>query len=466
ATTPSVISGHPGGCNIFLNNLKNNYVRYTNFGVITKNGEIVCAADLEQALVNPPSLDLIQETIKSNGFSIGAYYPTKSGNSVINFAYPIDQNSLIYASLSLDWISDFVSNLDIPTQNLVINILDKNGTVLARHPKTESAIGKNFASDALVQEILTKGHGQTTKVGIDNILRFYTFTSLDNTHTAYVAVGMPRSLLYQSTRESLLSSLALILGISLISFFFAQKIGGQLIIKQMKSLQNIDKLKDEFVSLASHQLRSPMTAIRWLSESLLESKSDYTKKQYYSITNIHATTLRLITLTSTLLNISRLESGTLTPRTQQLNLKEIIAAIIQEMYQNSKQKSLKINSQSKISRIMSDPFLLSEIIRILLDNAIKYASPRSTINLIATKDHQNLVLSITNLGIGIPRESIPQIFTRFYRADNARASLPDGNGLGLYLARLIAHKLGGELSFTSLKDAKTTFTLTIPNEVL
>ncbi|MFZ2199562.1 MAG: hypothetical protein WAV40_02115, partial [Microgenomates group bacterium] len=105
ATTPSVISGHPGGCNIFLNNLKNNYVRYTNFGVVTKNGEVICAADLEQALANPPSLDLIQETIRSNGFSIGAYYPTKSGNSVINFAYPIDQNSLIYASLSLDWIS-------------------------------------------------------------------------------------------------------------------------------------------------------------------------------------------------------------------------------------------------------------------------------------------------------------------------------------------------------------------------
>jgi signal transduction histidine kinase len=463
SATPIVITHRPVECADFLAHLKNNYVRYLNFGVVNLRGDILCAADPAQALANPPSSTLIKQTLTTQNFTIGSYYGVKPAGAVINFAYPLAPEQIVYASLSLDWVADFVKNLNLTSPGLVTNILDKNGTVLARNPTADNAIGQNFAGDPLVQEILTKGEGQTTKVGIDHVLRLYAFSSLDDSHSTFIAVGIPQSTIYNTVRESLISSLVIIFLIILLSFFLAEHIGQHLLIKQMESLQKLDKLKDEFVSLASHQLRSPMTAIRWLTESLLDSTSPrLTPTQKSSLTKIHVTTLRLITLTSTLLNISRLQSGTLNPRLKTISLLEIISPILLELKLSAKNSNVKLKSEVSSLSFITDPFLLHEIVYILLDNAIAYSTPKSIINLRCMVNDHGLKLTVTNSGVGISPDSSPHIFTRFYRASNARAVRPSGNGLGLYLARLITTKLGGTLTFISHPGKLTTFTLQLP----
>ena len=240
-----------------------------------------------------------------------------------------------------------------------------------------------------------------------------------------------------------------------------------MIVKQIESLEQIDILKDQFVSLASHQIRSPLTAIRWLSESLLESKPHKNSpKQRTALNKIHTTTLRLITLTSQLLNISRLEAGSLVPHFKQLTLKELVSPVVSEVKTgrtHSNPLKIKWNTSQK-SYINTDPLLVREILLVLIGNALKYSDRNNQIDLAITRHSNHFEIRVKNQGIGIPKSVKDHIFTRFYRADNARLHHPDGNGLGLYLAKLITTKLGGDLTYVSTSGT-TIFTLDLPNEV-
>ncbi len=449
-------------CSNFLSTLKSSYIRYQNFGVVDQSGRIICAADLPNAVNNPPSQSLIDQTLSLQQFSLGSYYPVENNSAVINFAYPFSKSQIIYASLSLDWVTSFVQNLHLTQDPIVTNILDRNGTVLSRVPINSDAVGQNFVSDPLVQEILVKGRGQTTKMGIDQVKRLYSFTALDETKSTFIAVGMSEDDLFQSVKKSIRENLLIFILIFASAVIISRKTGDELILKQMEALQKLDKLKDEFVSLASHQLRSPMTAIRWLAESVLDSQHKLSQSSRRSIQKIHTTTLHLITLTSTLLNISRLESGTLTPHIKPIILNSLFSKLIKDSTINRLHNRLKITLNLKIKTIHSDPLLLTEIVSILLDNAIKYSTKGTTIALSTHHINSHFILKLSNLGIGIPSTQTSQIFTRFYRADNARAHIQNGNGLGLYLARLIARKLEGDLTFKSVPNGLTTFTLTLP----
>ena len=263
-----------------------------------------------------------------------------------------------------------------------------------------------------------------------------------------------------------MSILALLL-VTLISSALALKIGDILIVKQVESLQMIDKLKDEFVALASHQLRSPMTAIRWLSESLLESKSNLTRKEQKIIAKIHLTTLRLIHLTSSLLNISRLESGTLTPHPKVITLSDIITPVLTELRPMFQRSAINLKTQvPRNTTLSTDSALLSEILRVIIGNSLQYSPRNSQVIIKAHSSSGHVVIHVQDHGIGIPIEAQTHLFTRFYRADNARSYAPNGNGLGLYLAHLITAKLGGTLTWKSLPGKSTTFTLSLPQGIM
>lgn len=461
----AILINNQADCNKYLSDLKNNYVRYLNFGVIDRTGRVLCAADLRHAIDNPPNDALIKDTLSTQSFTLGSYYPVKPRGSVINFGYPINTNLLIYASLSLEWVSEFVNNFNTSGSNFVVNILDKDGTVLARSPSSDQAVGQNFATDPLVEEIIEIGQGQTTKLGIDKVSRLYAFTSLDDTHTTFIAVGISEDEIYASLSQSLITDAIIIVGIIMLSLLLTQKVGQILILKQIESLQAIDKLKDEFVSLASHQIRSPLTAIRWLSETLLESRPSLRAKQRGSLVKIYQTTLRLITLTSNLLSISRLESGALTPHPQTVKLHQMMDPIVKEFASLTLVASNPIKTSiPKSLSLKTDPELLCEVLKVLLGNAIKYSTPKHSIYLSAKSIKHTVTIQVKNTGIPIPHSFRSHIFTRFSRADNASAHAPDGNGLGLYLAKLIIIKLNGTLSYTS-QGSVTIFTLTLPNEV-
>lgn len=463
SSAPSVSQGTSSSCSIFLKNLITNYVRYTNFGIANRQGQIQCAANITTAKHNPPSLELINNTLISNNFTTGTYYSIEPTGSVINFAYPLNKNSVVYASLSLDWVDNFVNNLN-SSPNLVINILDQRGTVLARSPKNETAVGQNFATDPLVQEILAKGNGQTTKLGIDQVQRLYSFSSLDKNKTTFIAVGIPITNLDQTKKQSLALSLLTIILVTSISIFLSYQTGQVLILRQIATLKELDKLKDEFTNLASHQIRSPLTALRWLTEALLESTTT-NKKIYPTVSKIHTTIIRLINLTSSLLQISRLEANSHATQPKPTVLNQEISRTISELEPLAKQKHQQIKTTlAPKTTINTDPSLFREVIHILVSNAIKYSKRNSTISISLTKTNQIVTIKVIDQGIGIPKNIQGKLFTRFYRADNARTHEPDGNGLGLYLAKLIIQKIGGQITFQSTKN-HTIFILNLPNKL-
>lgn len=466
ASTPAFRSPASPSCSAFLASLRSQYVRYVNFGVVDSSGHVLCAADLTLAVNNPPSSTLINQTLASHNFTLGSYYQIKEDDgAVINFGYPLSSTQMVYASLSLEWVSDFVSTLPTPPE-LVINILDQHGTVLARRPEISTALGQNFATDSLIQQIIYDNRGTTVRAGIDRVTRLYAFSSIGEDQKTFIAAGLPQSTIYADIQSTLITSIFALILVTTIAAGIALKIGDILIVKQVESLQAIDKLKDEFVSLASHQLRSPMTAIRWLSESLLESKSNLTRNQQTIITKIHTTTLRLIHLTSSLLNISRLESGTLTPHLKVMTLSDIMDPILTELRPMFRRSVIHLKVQiPHNTTISTDPNLLSEIIRVILDNSLKYSPRNSQVEIKARTSNARILIYVKDHGIGIPIEAQTHLFTRFYRADNARLYSPNGNGLGLYLAHLITTKLDGTLTWKSLPGKSTTLTLTLPNKV-
>ncbi len=228
-----------------------------------------------------------------------------------------------------------------------------------------------------------------------------------------------------------------------------------------------DQMKSEFVSLASHQLRTPLTASKWLIERLRKTQTGpLNPKQLEIVSHLSQSTIRQIRLVNDLLNISRLESGRVSVTPRPTNLEELLQDIQSELSHNFKSKHQKISLEitTKVPKTLNvDPMLIREVILNLLSNASKYSPPKSTIQISITRKDNDIIFNIQDAGMGIPIEDQPQIFSRFYRASNVVSQDIEGTGLGLYLVKMIINASGGEISFTS-SDKGTTFTFTLPRK--
>ncbi len=254
-------------------------------------------------------------------------------------------------------------------------------------------------------------------------------------------------------------------------------IGTAIIFRDISRERAIDKAKSEFVSLASHQLRTPLSTIRWYSEMLLANKQNLTTKQKERIEEIYKSNLRMIDLVNALLNVSRLELGTFSVEPENIEITELIDSITQELKPQIKEKKIKlVKKYEKTKKIPLDPKLTRMILQNLISNAVKY-TPQQGIVSITTKqirkgheiDHHktkedSIAIIIEDTGYGIPKDQQNQIFSKLYRADNVRKKDTSGTGLGLYIVKSILDHIGGEIWFSSVENKGTIFTLTIPTK--
>lgn len=239
------------------------------------------------------------------------------------------------------------------------------------------------------------------------------------------------------------------------------------VFRDVTKEREIDRQKSDFISIASHQLRSPVTAIKWYLELLNESKEKFSDETKEYISDMYGLSTKLIELVKMLLNISKLESGVMQMSPEDLDLNAIVSHIAEE-YKNRIQDEggnliLEINTKD-LDKIKIDEILFLQILRNILDNAVKYSKTgEAKINLkLDYKDENNLIISIQDNGIGIPKDEEDKIFQRFFRAENAKELASDGTGLGLYLAKIITESYGGEIGFNSEEGKGTTFFFTIP----
>ncbi|MEO8065934.1 MAG: PAS domain S-box protein [Candidatus Doudnabacteria bacterium] len=242
-----------------------------------------------------------------------------------------------------------------------------------------------------------------------------------------------------------------------------KNIGAIDVFRDITKEKEVDKAKTEFVSLASHQLRSPPTSIKWYSDILMEAKvGSLNKKQKGYLQEIYRSNQRMIDLVNSLLTVSRIELGTFQIDPHPVHLSQIIDETVKELQVQIAKKKLQIGSkQGEDLVVETDPTLLRIVLENLLSNAIDYSPLKGKIIFETKKTDFGASIEISDSGIGIPEEAQGKIYTKFFRADNARAFKPDGNGLGLYIVKSIILALNGTISLRS-NEVGTTFLVNLP----
>lgn len=229
--------------------------------------------------------------------------------------------------------------------------------------------------------------------------------------------------------------------------------------------KKVDTAKSEFVALATHQLRTPITAIRFSAELLTKRLSDgATDKNVAYLDKISRNVLRMLALINDFLNVSKLEMGTFATEPTRINLSAFITDILEEFEERTTKQHITINREdsSPDFNLQTDPRLLNIILSNLLSNAIKYTPANGSVGISFVATHSTVRIEITDSGIGIPAADIPQLFSKFFRASNARALQTEGTGLGLYVVEQAVKQLRGTIEVTSGEGIGTQFTLTLP----
>lgn len=252
---------------------------------------------------------------------------------------------------------------------------------------------------------------------------------------------------------------------------------GVVMFKDVTADKAVDRAKSEFVSLASHQLRTPLSAISWYTEMLLAGDAGaLTEDQRKYLQEVYTGNQRMVDLVNALLNVSRLELGTFIIEPKPTDVLVMVKSVVGEMTSLITEKKITITESyaPDIPPFLADEKLLRMVFQNLLSNAVKYTGigGRVTLTLGAYKGggmfsnrqllEDTLAFSVTDSGIGIPQYQQTKIFSKLFRADNAKESETEGTGLGLYIIKSIVDHSGGRIWFNSEETKGTSFYVTFP----
>jgi PAS domain S-box-containing protein len=230
-----------------------------------------------------------------------------------------------------------------------------------------------------------------------------------------------------------------------------------------EQLQAALRMQSGFVSFASHQLRTPLSAIKWLLELALQHPTlDQEVRSY--VDDARQSAERLIRLVSDLLDVSRLESGRMRLAPAKLALSEITSTVLQEMVPliHEKQQLVQVNQGAEPGPVRIDPQLCRQLLINLVSNAIKFTPQGGSIRIEIGEQDGSALWAIEDTGAGIPKAAQERLFQKFFRADNAFSLQTEGNGLGLYFARLVLEKSGGKIWCESDEGKGASFFFTLP----
>ena len=225
--------------------------------------------------------------------------------------------------------------------------------------------------------------------------------------------------------------------------------------------------KTEFIAVASHQLRTPLTSVHWALESLAKQNLEASQKELAN-TGLEAS-IKLLKIVNDLLDVSKIEEGRFGYQFENVNIISFIEGIIEGIKDFAKQFNVKIYFQKSTepSIVLSiDPQKLSMVISNLIDNAIRYNVPNGevTVAIERVKNQPYIKISVKDTGIGIPADELNKLFSKFFRAENATKFYPEGSGLGLYIVKNIIKRHGGQIWVESEINRGSTFYFTLPTD--
>lgn len=232
-----------------------------------------------------------------------------------------------------------------------------------------------------------------------------------------------------------------------------------------RKLQQLDEAKDEFISMASHQLRTPLTTVKGYLSMVLEGdvgKVEPAQKKV--LEEAYDSAQRMVFLIGDFLNVSRLQTGKFIMEWASADLSKIISQEISQLKAGAAARKLKLVYEAPTSfpEMTVDETKLRQVMMNFIDNAIYYSKPDTTIDISLMKLADEVVFKVTDHGIGVPMSERQRLFTKFYRASNAKKQRPDGTGIGLFMAKKVIVAHGGSVIFESKEGQGSTFGFRLP----
>ena len=445
------------------------------------------------------------------------------GRYVLAVAAPVEGGGACIARIDGEALKDLFHGIALPERALVITLLDSRRRVIYRSQTPESTLGLDLSDTRVLSALEGRSAAVVTVTStIDGVERVYGLARAGR--TGYVTmVGVPSAILYAPARRQLttyaLISLALIfctltaalliarsiarpvrlLGFAAQQFgegnFSARAPGAgadeisrlgvsfnamaERLEEREARMTELDSLKSEFVSSVSHELRTPLTTIKALTRLLMRDGLEDAKRREY-LDTISVECDRQIDLVLNLLDLSRLEGGVFRIAHGRVDVAELVSSVVKSEVRAAEKRSHELRAEpvGEIPHVCADPKALRRVLSNIIENAIKYTPDGGRIRLSARADGEEVLISVTDNGRGIPLEDMPVLFDKFHRGRPATHSeamrnattdaefLEDadvsGVGLGLYLGRNVMEQMGGKISVESEVGRGSTFTLHLP----
>jgi len=250
--------------------------------------------------------------------------------------------------------------------------------------------------------------------------------------------------------------------ISIASFLLAITF---VITRSFERLSEVSMMKSEFINIVSHQLRSPLTNIKWTFEVLTSKGLEVSslKQEEYFI-NVKENIARMVELIDDLLIVSKIEEGIFTVHKKEVWLEDLVGDMVSryKVFADASHIDLIFKPDNNLHKVLADSSLLKLVIENLIDNAIRYTKGGGRVEIKYEKKSKEVLFSIADKGVGIPEKEQKFIFRKFFRAENVLKERTRGSGLGLYVCKSIIIKSGGKMWFTSQEGKGTTFYFTLP----
>ncbi len=228
----------------------------------------------------------------------------------------------------------------------------------------------------------------------------------------------------------------------------------------------LERRKSEFVSVVAHQLRTPLSGLKWTLHMLISGDfGNLTDEQRTFLMKSYENNERMITLVNDMLAADRIESGRMKYTLMRISVRDLVENVLFEVFPSAQRRKIKIDFQCPPKEnfpAFVDPSKIRAVLQNLLENSVKYTMKGGTVLIKMEASGTDVKITIKDNGIGIPKEQQAQIFTRFFRAGNAVKMEPSGSGLGLYMVKKIVEQHGGKCWFTSEEKKGSAFYVTIP----
>ena len=233
-------------------------------------------------------------------------------------------------------------------------------------------------------------------------------------------------------------------------------------------LKRVNKIRRDFVANVSHELKTPATSLKLLAESLVDTLDDDPEGARFFAEQLRSETERLAKLITDLLDLARLESEEGVQNPRPVDVRSILMVVLARLRPTARQKNISLSwkrsGKAATYIVRGDETQLTSMFSNLVENAVKYTARGGRVEVTGSSDEDEVVVRVSDTGIGIPEKYLERIFERFYRVDKARSKETGGTGLGLSIVRHVAENHGGRVTVKSVLSEGSTFTVYLPRD--